>query len=96
MTSYGRGGCDGVQVKFRPLMYVRMVAHLILFPAVYLALPIYLKWDSEPSKIYVVWVRFASFMVYLFASGFFFGIFSQVRGGELCRVLQGECELRCA
>jgi linoleoyl-CoA desaturase len=65
-------------VKFRPLMYVRMVAHLILFPAVYLALPIYLKWDSEPSKIYVVWVRFASFMVYLFASGFFFGIFSQV------------------
>jgi ABC-type glycerol-3-phosphate transport system permease component len=65
--------------KKRYIFWFFMILHLFLFPLVYLALPIYLTWDSNESKVNVVATRFGSWIYFMMGSGVCFGIFSQVR-----------------
>lgn len=39
--------------KKRHIFWFLMIVHLFLFPAVYFGLPVYLLWDSDPSKFKV-------------------------------------------
>jgi len=64
--------------KKRYIFWFFMIIHLFLFPAVYLALPIYLTWDTDESKYTIISTRVGSWIYFMMGSGLCFGIFSQV------------------
>lgn len=63
--------------KKRYIFWFFMIIHLFLFPAVYLALPIYLTWDTDESKYTIISTRVGSWIYFMMGSGLCFGIFSQ-------------------
>ncbi len=64
--------------NFRLFFWLKLVFHMLAFPAFMLGLPMYLTWDYSPNKGIVFAVRFASFVIYCATTGLLFGIFSQV------------------
>lgn len=64
--------------NFRLFFWVKLVFHMLLFPTVMLAIPMWLTWDSSENKWVVFAIRFASFVIYCGVTGLLFGIFSQV------------------
>lgn len=64
--------------NFRFFFWFKLVWHVLFFLTMMLGLPIWLNWESSPSKAAVIGVRFASFVIYTAITGLQFGLFSQV------------------
>lgn len=62
----------------RFFFWFKLVWHVLFFMAMMLGIPMWLNWETSPSKLAVFGVRFASFTLYLMITGLLFGMFSQV------------------